>query len=318
MAGDQREVSPAAGYLPETAWRLRDVLFVIATGAFASLVVALVLDPTGTGELTVIETTVIIGVQSGASLGVLLVFSQRRGTGNWATDYGLVLRLADLWAVVAGGGLQIAVALLTAPLIYWLFPDGPPEQGIGETAESVESLLEAVLIIFLVAGLAPLVEEIVFRGVLLSRLTHGGVTRSTQLMLWIAGLLLAVMSIGFGGTLTEGLVVASIWSVVNLVLFMIGMRWRVAWAVGNTAAIFSVIHLLDPNAIAVIPGLFIIGIVLGITAIRRGNLSLAIPLHAGVNLVGALLLIYGDRLVDWLERMSEEMEQAAVVLRFWF
>lgn len=315
MAGDQREMSLEAGYLPDTPWQLRDVVLVVAVGAFASLLMALVLDPSGTGDLSVIETTIVIGTQSAASLAVLWALSQRRGTGNWATDFGLVLRVTDIWAVVAGGGLQIGVAIITAPLIFWLFPDGPPEQGIGTTAESAESLVETALIIFLVAAVAPLVEEIVFRGLMLSRLSRGGAEASTQLMLWFAGVLLGAVSIGLGRTAIEGAVVIGVWSVVNVALFAIGMRWRVAWAVGNTAAIFAVIHLLDPNAIAVIPGLFIIGIVLGMAAVRRGNLSLAIPLHAGVNLIGALLLIYGDRLTDWLERMSEDLGQVEGVIR---
>lgn len=318
MAGDQGEVSAPSGYLPDTQWSLRDVLLVIGAGVIASVVAQVVIDPRGTGDLTVIETSMVIAVQSAASLGVLWVLSQRRGTGNWGSDFGLTMRVTDLWAVVAGGGLQIGVALLTAPLIFWLFPEGPPEQGIGTTAESAESLVEALLFIFLVAAVAPLVEEIIFRGLMLSRLSRGGVEASTQLMLWFAGVLLAALSIGFGRSATEGGVVIGVWSVANVALFAMGMRWPVAWAVGNTAAIFAVIHLLDPNAIAVIPGLFIIGIVLGIVAVRRGNLSLAIPLHAGVNLIGALLLIYGDRLVEWSERLSEDLEQVQGVIRLLF
>jgi membrane protease YdiL (CAAX protease family) len=54
--------------------------------------------------------------------------------------------------------------------------------------------------------------------------------------------------------------------------------------------------------------LFIIGVILGFQALRRGNLSLAILTHAGVNLTAAILLVFGDDLVDWLEEMAENAE----------
>ena len=65
--------------------------------------------------------------QFAGTFAAIVWLSRSRGTGSLATDVGLVLRPSDWWGVPAGMGLQIAIALITAPLIYRLFPDGPPE-----------------------------------------------------------------------------------------------------------------------------------------------------------------------------------------------
>jgi membrane protease YdiL (CAAX protease family) len=64
-------------------------------------------------------------------------------------------------------------------------------------------------------------------------------------------------------------------------------------AIAVTAAAFAAIHLLDPNAVLVVPGLFLIGLVLGYLALAGGNLSRPILAHAGVNLTAAVLLFFG-------------------------
>jgi membrane protease YdiL (CAAX protease family) len=80
---------------------------------------------------------------------------------------------------------------------------------------------------------------------------------------------------------------------------------RTGWAIVVQAAVFAGIHLLDPSAIAALPGLFLIGVVLGYAAIRSRNLSLPILIHAGVNLTAAVLLIFGGELAQWLEEAAE-------------
>jgi membrane protease YdiL (CAAX protease family) len=147
--------------------------------------------------------------------------------------------------------------LLLFPLIQLLYPDGPPQQEVATLTSESRGVFEVVLVFVVVAVLAPVLEEMIFRGMLLSRLTRS----------------------------------------------MSG-----PWAVVVTAAVFASIHLLDPSAIAAVPGLFIIGVILGFQALRRGNLSLAILTHAGVNLTAAILLVFGDDLVDWLEEMAENAE----------
>ena len=73
------------------------------------------------------------------------------------------------------------------------------------------------------------------------------------------------------------------------------------------------IHLLDPSAIAALPGLLLVGIVLGYAAIRTGSLSLPIMLHAGVNLTAAVALMFGNELTEWLEQVSESAGVEALI-----
>ncbi len=207
--------------------------------------------------------------QAAGSFLVLLYLSRTRGTGSLVTDFGFELRLQDWWGIPAGAGLQIAAALITAPLVQLLFPDGAPEQEVVAITEASKTILDGILIIIAVGLLAPVVEEIVFRGMLLSRLVRS-------------------------------------------------MSWR--WAIVAQGGVFALIHLVDPSAVAALPGLFLIGVVLGFAAIKRGSLSLPIFLHAGVNLTAALLLLFGGDLVTRLEEMTgvEPAESVVALLRLVF
>jgi membrane protease YdiL (CAAX protease family) len=75
------------------------------------------------------------------------------------------------------------------------------------------------------------------------------------------------------------------------------------------------VHLLDPDAIAVVPGLFLLGIALGWVALRRGDLSLAIAMHSGINLLAAVTLLYGDSILKWAETQLDQLEQLDAVIR---
>lgn len=207
-------------------------------------------------------TLVFLG-QVGASLWVVFLFSNRAGSGSLSADVGLILSGKDWWALFAGMGIQVVIALVTLPLVDLMFPDGAPSQGVADIAADTETTLEIILIFVSVALLAPLVEEILYRGMLLPWLNR------------------------FMG------------------------RWP---AIVASAAVFAGIHLIDWDARAAVPGLFLIGIVLGWAAMRRGDLSLAIPIHAGVNMLAAFLLVWGTEIIDWLEQQVDELEQVDAFL----
>jgi membrane protease YdiL (CAAX protease family) len=249
--------TPPEGYLPTTRWSFPQFLLVFGIGLAASFVATLVAVPFVGDELTVTLFAVVFGAQSLGSIGTMWWLSRTRGSRSLGDDFGLRLRLADSWGILAGLGLQIGVALLTAPIVYLLFGDDPPQQQVSEIAGSSSSVGESVAIVVAVGLLAPLTEEMMFRGMLLSRATRS-LTRT-------------------------GSIVA-------------------------TALVFAAVHLLDPNALAFLPGLFVIGVVLAFVALRRGDLSLAFPIHAGVNLTAALLLVFGDELTRWAEEQMEEVE----------
>jgi membrane protease YdiL (CAAX protease family) len=236
------------------------IVLVFVAGLVGANVVAVFL-AAGGADLTdpIPFSTVFIG-QSIGSLLVVFIYS-RRSSGSLVADVGLVLRGKDWWAIFAGMGLQIVAAMATLPIIEALFPDGAPEQSVAGVAGNTETTLEIILIFASVAILAPILEEILYRGMLLSWLNR------------------------FMG------------------------KWP---SILLSAAIFASIHLIDWNARAAVPGLFIIGVVLGWAAMHRGDLSLSIPLHAGVNLLAAFFLVWGPELLDWLEIQMEELESGGV------
>ncbi len=251
------QVAPSERYLSGTNWRYRDVIVVFFSGAIVSVFVAAGIVAAGVNPLDPIPFSAVFGAQVVASFAMVWILSRSRGSGSVVADTGLVVNGSDWWGVFAGMGLQIAIALVTAPIIVWLWPDGPPSQGVADIAESSETVPEQLIVLAVVAVGAPLIEEVIFRGMLLSILR-----RSLN-------------------------------------------RWP---AILISAAIFSAVHLLDPNAIAVIPGLFLLGVALGWVALRRGNLSLAIAMHSGINLLAAITLLYGDSLLKWAEDQTGQLE----------
>ncbi len=255
---------PPSGYLPVANWRYWEVIVVFFSGAIASLFVAVLVVAGGADPLAPIPFSAVFGAQAVASFAMAWYLSKTRGSGSLAADTGLIISGSDWWGVPAGMGLQIAIAIVTAPLIVWIWPDGPPSQSVAEVAESSETLIEQLLVLMVVAVGAPIIEEVIFRGMLLSILA-----RSLS-------------------------------------------RWP---AILVSAAVFAAVHLFDPNAIAVIPGLFLLGIALGWAAMKRGDLSLAIALHSGINLLAAITLLYGDSLLDWADQQLDQLEQIDAIVR---
>lgn len=61
-------------------------------------------------------------------------------------------------------------------------------------------------------------------------------------------------------------------------------------AVYGSAAMFALIHLLDPNTLVAVPLFFVLGIVLGNEVLRTGRLGRAVAIHAGFNLMTVIAL----------------------------
>ena len=101
------------------------------------------------------------------NLGVLWVLRQRKEDN----DLRFEVEPRDLGFIGLGLLLQLIIALLFLPLDELLFPDGRPPQEIAETMSSADtsSLLKIALVVTAVV-LAPIVEELIFRGVLLRAL----------------------------------------------------------------------------------------------------------------------------------------------------
>ena len=249
---------PADGYLPGTAWNGWHVLALLGGGFFGSIIGAAV--AASFGRSVVSDPVSIFGFvfpgQVIGSLGVAWYLSSDRGMGNWVRDFGFRLRARHAWGLLAGVGLQVGALLVTGITITVLGSDSTPDQEVVEIAEAAKG---GALVLAFVATvlLAPLVEELIYRGVLLSRLRRS-LSRHQAVLL--------------------------------------------------SGGVFAIVHLADPGTLLLQPALFLIGVALGYAALRSGDLSLPLFVHAGVNLTGFLLSQFADELQRWADDLEESVE----------
>jgi len=163
--------TPAA---PRTGvrWGLPDVALAWLAGLIGAVVLgAIAVAALGVPEDDVADDigvflTTIVG-QTAVVVGVLALVSRSKGQGSLRRDFGLTVRLRDAGWLAAGVGLQIALGLALYPLAQLYDRDD---------SQTVVDLLEdasgpgLVLFAAAVVVLAPLAEELLFRGALLRAL----------------------------------------------------------------------------------------------------------------------------------------------------
>ncbi|MGH9039761.1 MAG: lysostaphin resistance A-like protein [Acidimicrobiia bacterium] len=108
---------------------------------------------------------VLLPVQQLASLGALLVVTKAKGQGSLRRDFGLELRAADARSLWLGPAIQGFFWLALLPLM-WLGGDLDNQQLVEELERS-QDVVTIVLFAIGAAVLAPLVEETLYRGLLL-------------------------------------------------------------------------------------------------------------------------------------------------------
>lgn len=95
--------------------------------------------------------------------------SRRYGLGSWSLDFGLSLRPVDLVGIPVG----VLTQLVLVPLVYWpLVEIWPDAFSVAEREENARTLYDSAdgmwlvaLVLIVVVG-APLVEELLYRGLL--------------------------------------------------------------------------------------------------------------------------------------------------------
>jgi membrane protease YdiL (CAAX protease family) len=107
--------------------------------------------------------------QNGPTLLVLWLASRRKGQRSLARDFGWRLHLRDWWWPIVGVGATIGLGLVLAPLVE-LLPDEEETQEVARDLANVDRPLAVVLAVLAVVVIAPAVEELMFRGVLLRSL----------------------------------------------------------------------------------------------------------------------------------------------------
>jgi membrane protease YdiL (CAAX protease family) len=153
-------------------WGIGDAIAAFAVGLVVSLVAAVfVIDPDHPNKPDTL--IVLICAQNLAIIAWLAFVARRKGNGSLRSDFGLVLRrpvldwLADLKWLLAGVGLQV-VALLPIALLNDIYGH-TAKQDVVKTADQAGGWEIPVLALAIVL-LAPLTEELLFRGTLLRSL----------------------------------------------------------------------------------------------------------------------------------------------------
>jgi membrane protease YdiL (CAAX protease family) len=164
--------APRSGARSRVRWGLPDVALAWFAGllggvvALAVAIAVLQVPEDEVGDDVSVFLAVVAG-QSGVSILVLALVARARGMGGLRRDFGLTVRARDLGWVPAGVALQIVLVLALSPISHLYGRD---------EAQSVVDLLEdasgpgLVLFCIAVVVLAPLAEELLFRGALLRAL----------------------------------------------------------------------------------------------------------------------------------------------------
>jgi len=223
------------------AWGLPDALLCWMAGYLGAILASFPLYASHGG--TDIDTKLIFGfVLPAQQLTVVLAVvyvTRLKGQKSLAADFGLVVRLRDAKALVVGATLEIVLTLALFPILR-LDPDAQNQQLLTDLKDHRDAATVALFVIGAVI-FAPVVEELLFRGVLLRALLR---------------------------------------------------RVEPAYAVLGSGIIFALVHYVgDPNTLPFLPALAGLGVVLAIVALRSGDLSTSIWIHAGFNLTTTILFL---------------------------
>ena len=171
---------PAPPPVSERPWTIRDFFVVVLAGfagGFVGALVGLISD-----DLSVVLVAGLLAQYGGSLLAIALLL-RRKGL-TWG-DLGLEVRPLDGLYVGAGVVLQVALVLLFAPLAYLLGQEGSA-QSVGQALPDAGGVAIRALLVLGIALLAPAVEEIMFRGVLLQSFEGRGSRRSA--LVWTSAI----------------------------------------------------------------------------------------------------------------------------------
>ncbi|HEY8217170.1 MAG TPA: CPBP family intramembrane glutamic endopeptidase [Acidimicrobiia bacterium] len=153
-------------------WGLPDALVAWVVGIVAAVIAAVpFIDPNGKipDDREVVATLVLLVVQNAAIVASILAISRSKGQGSLRRDFGLAFDPHDSVWVLAGVGLAVAAGILVLPITE-LAGLTDSSQDVVQTFEHSAGVLEKVGVAAGVVLVAPLAEELLFRGVLLRSL----------------------------------------------------------------------------------------------------------------------------------------------------
>ena len=158
-------------YLADTAWTYADVAWVFVAGVVTSIVAAGIAFGLGGDDLdSVVLLAVAVPAQLAGHLAVVARLSRTRGTGRWRDDFGFVIRSRDWSFFFLGALLQVVLVGVLVGVAELIRVEELPTQAVGDALGAVTGWVPRLVAAAFVVIAAPVVEEIIFRGMLLSRL----------------------------------------------------------------------------------------------------------------------------------------------------
>jgi membrane protease YdiL (CAAX protease family) len=149
-------------------WKVGDAILAFVVGLAASLLAGWAV---AAGGITSFEAFAVVGpAQSVAAMAtVALLAGAHRGERE---PLGLRFAAVDAWGLLAGAGLQIALSLVLSWVVVIFLGGEAPVQDVVRVADEAIGPGTRTAIVVTTIVLAPLAEELVFRGVLLRALTR--------------------------------------------------------------------------------------------------------------------------------------------------
>ena len=187
--------SPPLGTSPATPWRGRDFALVMIAGLVAGAVLYAAGFQLGWSDEALLVTSAL--GQYGGHILTLATLARRRGG---SASLGFSVSPTDAWYVGLGLILQVTLPLLFLPLTN-LAGEGEAGQIVSDQIRQLGGLGTRVTMAIVVAVLAPVTEEVMFRGVLLKAL--GGFGRPVGMV--VSALVFAGFHLfGLSGDLLRG------------------------------------------------------------------------------------------------------------------
>lgn len=163
---------------PQTSSTLRTFALWGITFVVANIVASIAVALTGNAEVEMVPTWVL--ALSAFSmwipyLAMLAWNSKTRLTGNFSHDYRISFTRGDAWGIPIGVASQLfLVGLVTIPF-RWLFPSTFNAEAVEKRANDLFDAAHGIrilLLFFVVAICAPVVEEILYRGFIQQNLSR--------------------------------------------------------------------------------------------------------------------------------------------------
>lgn len=196
-------------------WTLVDFFLVALGGVAGALVFGIGAYLYSDNEVLVILS--LVGQYVG-HVAVIWLISRSRSLD--ADSLGFDLRPADALYVGVGVALQIGLALLFVPVQELLLPEGETAQDVAAVLQELTTPLGRIAAVVMTTLVAPLVEELMFRGVL-HRAMEG---RSRRVILAVGALVWAAFHLLGVASANAGILVFAQVFVVGLVLGHLALR----------------------------------------------------------------------------------------------